>query len=272
MQQIDPGFNRLASAWSRAEVDGASTQGLVSPLSQAVPSQVHQCAGRAPDPSDSGLATTPRVIVTRGMRRPPAAFDGGALASPRVCERIYRPEPVAVAGFDQLERLCHKQAPRVLLIDICLIRDASAGAVQHLRRRLPATDWILGFDAVLPGESDMAVLHQMRGCIDWAAGTQLLARALDAVLGGELWFPRPVLESLYLSLLEAGQSGSTAPQVNADAAELTSREAEVLALMRRGLTNRQIGERLGVSCNTVKKHLAHVFEKRGLHGRRQELE
>ena len=40
--------------------------------------------------------------------------------------------------------------------------------------------------------------------------------------------------------------------------------------MRRGMTNLQIAERLDISVNTVKKHLARVFEKRGLRGRRQE--
>ena len=41
--------------------------------------------------------------------------------------------------------------------------------------------------------------------------------------------------------------------------------------MRRGLSNKRIAERLGVSANTIKKHLAHMFEKRGLHGPRQAL-
>ncbi len=40
-------------------------------------------------------------------------------------------------------------------------------------------------------------------------------------------------------------------------------------LMRRGLTNKVIATRLGISVNTVKKHLSSVFDKRGLHRRRQ---
>ena len=52
---------------------------------------------------------------------------------------------------------------------------------------------------------------------------------------------------------------------------LTAREDEVLSLMRRGMTNKQIAERLDISVNTVKKHLAHLFAKYGLHGRRQQI-
>lgn len=50
---------------------------------------------------------------------------------------------------------------------------------------------------------------------------------------------------------------------------LTPRELEILGLIAEGLTNRQIGERLFVSENTVKTHSARVFEKLGV-GRRTE--
>ena len=42
---------------------------------------------------------------------------------------------------------------------------------------------------------------------------------------------------------------------------LTAREAEVLALVAEGLTNRQIAERLVLSQNTVIRHVANIFAK-----------
>jgi HD-GYP domain-containing protein (c-di-GMP phosphodiesterase class II)/DNA-binding CsgD family transcriptional regulator len=44
---------------------------------------------------------------------------------------------------------------------------------------------------------------------------------------------------------------------------LTDREVDVLRLAARGLSNRQIGERLSVSDRTVGHHLAHVYDKIG---------
>jgi DNA-binding CsgD family transcriptional regulator len=48
---------------------------------------------------------------------------------------------------------------------------------------------------------------------------------------------------------------------------LSQREREVLALVARGKTNREIGAALGVSRGTVKGHLRRIFVKIGAVGR-----
>ncbi|WP_345005810.1 helix-turn-helix transcriptional regulator, partial [Dactylosporangium siamense] len=48
---------------------------------------------------------------------------------------------------------------------------------------------------------------------------------------------------------------------------LTRREREVALLAARGLSNRDIAERLTVSGRTVENHLARVYLKLGVHGR-----
>ncbi len=53
------------------------------------------------------------------------------------------------------------------------------------------------------------------------------------------------------------------------APDLTPREAEVLALVRQGLANKQIARRLGISERTVKAHLTSVFATIGVTDRTQ---
>ncbi len=43
--------------------------------------------------------------------------------------------------------------------------------------------------------------------------------------------------------------------------ELTERERDVLSLLGQGYTNRQIADRLGITANTVKKHVDHILQK-----------
>ena len=52
---------------------------------------------------------------------------------------------------------------------------------------------------------------------------------------------------------------------------LTGREREVLALVRDGLGNRAIAERLGVSKNTVRYHLKQIHGRLGTEGDRERL-
>jgi DNA-binding CsgD family transcriptional regulator len=63
--------------------------------------------------------------------------------------------------------------------------------------------------------------------------------------------------------------------LNAEAlrqAGLTPREHEILGLIAGGLSNREIGEKLFVSENTVKTHSARVFEKLGVGRRTQAVQ
>jgi DNA-binding NarL/FixJ family response regulator len=50
-------------------------------------------------------------------------------------------------------------------------------------------------------------------------------------------------------------------------AVLTDREREVLDLLARGLTNKEIAEKLVITTNTVKRHLKAIFEKLDVHTR-----
>ena len=48
---------------------------------------------------------------------------------------------------------------------------------------------------------------------------------------------------------------------------LTERELEVLLVLVRGDSNREIGERLGISAKTVGHHVQHVYKKAGVRNR-----
>lgn len=48
---------------------------------------------------------------------------------------------------------------------------------------------------------------------------------------------------------------------NSSGPELTQREVEVLSLMAKGLRNREIAHRLGLSLNTVKAHMQSILLK-----------
>ena len=65
------------------------------------------------------------------------------------------------------------------------------------------------------------------------------------------------------SVIEAGSQQPPPGEL----AVLTDREREVLELVGKGMTNKEIAEKLVISTNTVKRHLKAIFEKLNIHTR-----
>jgi HD-GYP domain-containing protein (c-di-GMP phosphodiesterase class II) len=92
--------------------------------------------------------------------------------------------------------------------------------------------------------------------LDGAGATTLADLARDGRL--DIRVARAVLDA-------ANEAASTLSRTLPDG--LTEREAEVLLLLARGLTNPQIGETLGISPRTAQSHVASILGKTGVRAR-----
>ncbi len=90
---------------------------------------------------------------------------------------------------------------------------------------------------------------------------ELLA-AIEAVMKDTSWFSRTVIEKLAQIRRPSGTHDNTTLL-----SELTVREREVLGLMCEGMSDEQIGEALRVSRNTVRNHVATIYNKIDVHRR-----
>jgi DNA-binding NarL/FixJ family response regulator len=97
------------------------------------------------------------------------------------------------------------------------------------------------------------------------ASLQTLREALHGVVGGRLSCSPEIASSLMRALFSPGTSLSTAVGDNA----LTRREGEVLRLVGRGLSNKEIARELELSVATIKHHVHSIFGKLGVSGRAQ---
>ncbi len=195
------------------------------------------------------------------------AVPGGMLGEAQRGRGRYRLELTRPESVAALRDRIAKLAPSLLLVDADWLDRVDADDFARLRREHGGLHWLLAGAGAAELQIDRIIQSQASGYIEWDLDAATFSRALDTVLRGEHWFPRAVMQQLYVSLLEA----SHAEAVNLDgaASALSPRESQALILVREGLTNKQIAVRLGVSINTVKKHLSHAFEKAGLHRRRQ---
>jgi len=98
------------------------------------------------------------------------------------------------------------------------------------------------------------------GYIPKRAAPDDLLQAIRTVHQGEVFLHSSVAGALVKDFLQRGHTlDSHASPDELD--ELTGREQEVLALIAEGLTNKQIGEQLGISPRTVARHRDNITGK-----------
>jgi DNA-binding NarL/FixJ family response regulator len=86
-----------------------------------------------------------------------------------------------------------------------------------------------------------------------------LLRLMRAVAAGETLCSPRVTALLMRRVATLASERRPAPRTPA----LTHREDQVLALLDMGLSNQEIGDRLGIGVRTVKNHVHHILEKSG---------
>jgi DNA-binding NarL/FixJ family response regulator len=150
--------------------------------------------------------------------------------------------------------------PDVMLVDIDLPGMNGVQLVRELAPRLPDTHIVM-----LTGSADhkqllAAIRNGAAGYLTKDMSPEGLVRAVFGVRDGDLPMPRRLARDLVQQLVDSPGSGS-------GSGGLSPRELEVLKLVSEGLTDRDIGEALGISPRTVGRHVGSVLEKLSVRNR-----
>jgi DNA-binding NarL/FixJ family response regulator len=107
-----------------------------------------------------------------------------------------------------------------------------------------------------------ALASGAKGYVDEAAPAAEVVRAVRAVREGSVWVSRIVL-SMFVeyATLRAGRAFSDRSLT------FTPREREVLEILVKGRSNKEIGRPLGIKVRTVKSHVAKLMRKLGVRNR-----
>jgi DNA-binding NarL/FixJ family response regulator len=170
-------------------------------------------------------------------------------------EALGKAEDIEVVGesgnaAETLEMI-KRDRPEVLLLDITLPDKSGFDVLSELRLLDTAPLVIVLTWHTEPSYAARAIAAGAHGYLTKSVEPDQLLSAIRAVSRGEQVIP-PGVEQLLAT-------GDGHP-----ASALTAREQQVMEMLGRGLTNREIAEHLEISIKTVDTHRGHVLKKLGL--------
>ena len=152
--------------------------------------------------------------------------------------------------------LCAREKPDVLVLDLSMPRCDGFGVLERLPRVSPSTR-VLVLTASLEREFEQRGLAAgARAFLQKDGSVDVILKAIHAVANGEVWASRTG---------SARALAQTAP--DHPLASLTARECNILVLLGRGMMNREVAEKTGLSEKTVASHVANLIGKLGVRGR-----
>lgn len=149
------------------------------------------------------------------------------------------------------------QAPAIALLDVSMPGMNGLRALREIRTRYPRTRVLLLSMYDNPEYVTEAIQCGAAGYLLKDAAVDELARALAAVARGETYLS-PAITSHVLRAMSA-------PSAVGDSGELTLRQEQVLRLVTRGHTSKEIALALGLSIKTVETHRNQIMKRLGIH-------
>jgi len=156
-------------------------------------------------------------------------------------------------GREAIE-LHRKHQPDVTIMDLRMPGVSGFEAIEAIRTEYPSARIVVLSNYEGSEDVHRAMQAGAMGYLVKSAGGEELLEAIEAVHHGRKYLPA----SLAIALSK-----------RSSADPLTERETEVLRLLARGQSNREIGSELSIAENTVRIHVGHILQKLAVEDRTQ---
>ncbi|MGQ9501008.1 MAG: response regulator [Anaerolineae bacterium] len=169
---------------------------------------------------------------------------------------------------EEAVRLAMELKPDVVIMDVRMPGMSGVEATRRIKQEVPQVA-VLVLTAHDDDEYIFALLQAgANGYLLKTAEIDELVRAIRAVASGRSMLDPAVAGKVMAQFASGRTPAEWVSGVKKDEFEgLTERELEILRLVGRGLTNKEIGRKLFISDRTVQAHLSNIFSKLGVGSR-----
>jgi two-component system, NarL family, nitrate/nitrite response regulator NarL len=159
-------------------------------------------------------------------------------------------------------KMLAKLKPDILLLDLRMPEKDGLGVLEEINFDSMPTRVIV----LTAAEDDRDVVRAMRlgarGVVLKQSASDLLLKSIKKVHDGEIWLDNRMTAEVIDAFKRSAEAGQ-----RRDKPLLSDREKEIVQLVAQGFRNREIGEKLFISEQTVKNHLHNIFDKLGVSDR-----
>ncbi len=196
--------------------------------------------------------------------------DDHALVRSAVRQALTAPDVEVVgeaATADDALLLAPELRPDVLLLDINLSGSDGIRVLRELRPRLPETKIVMLTVSTERRDLLEAIREGAAGFLTKDLSPEALLRTLRGIRRGDLPMSRAMAADVIRSLASRPAAPASAPGGEDVLGSLSAREGDVLRQLAAGLTDREIGEQLGISPRTVETHVGSILHKLNVRNR-----
>ncbi len=156
---------------------------------------------------------------------------------------------------DELLGILACRAPKILILDMSIARLEGFQLLRQIRNYYPDVKIVLIVPkGVNPVELATVIQVGIAACLFRDSPPNLIRVALQSVMVSRPWIQREFVEHIVHVL-------NSIPISEEPIRALTEKERQILILMVKGLSNKEIARQLGISPQTVKTHVSRILQK-----------
>jgi DNA-binding NarL/FixJ family response regulator len=164
--------------------------------------------------------------------------------------------------------LISERLPEVVLLDVHLPGGGGRAVIEAVRPEHPEVKFLALSVSDQPEDVIGVIRAGARGYVTKSISGTELVEAVHRVAGGDAVFS-PRLAGFVLDAFSSMPDASPTPSFDPDLDLLSGREREVLRLIARGYSYKEVGRELSISARTVESHVSAVLRKLQLSTRHQ---
>jgi DNA-binding NarL/FixJ family response regulator len=171
----------------------------------------------------------------------------------------------SVSMEDAKEQMENKNTPipDIVLLDIFLPGESGIDAIPYIKEKFPETKIIV---LTAYNEENLIINCIKQGAVGYALKTSKLSHLVDIIHHTNRTgaFVDELSLSKIISNLQSKKTGTVKEM-------LTFREREIVGLVEKGLSYKQMSEMLFVTTYTINYHLKNIYKKLGIHSKSELL-